>query len=660
MREIAIAAAVLLVLGSPEPPASAQAPPVFPATVERVAIDVTVVDGRGRPVSDLRPEDFEVLVDGRPRKVVSAQFLRHAAETPEAPALPAAATPKNPPFSTNADPPGRLIVLVPDVFNLSVGGARGAAEAAKRFLERLTPADRVALVTLPTGPRVDFTSDHAKLREALGKVMGGSLDRVRGMRYISMAEAFASRSRSDRRLWNGAINRECSGVRSQSELGQCISEMENEANQIYTAAKSNTATSITALRGLMRALGSIEGPKTVVLLSQGLVTGGSMGEPGADRELAPVAEDAARARVTLYTILIDRAFLDLINVSEREAPATPVQDRRLLADGLEAVTGYAGGQLYRVTVLADPGFERIAAETSAAWLLSIEPEAGDRDGKPHGLRVKVARDKTRTHARPQFVAAPAAAQPLTSAQRARQALEAPLGVVALPVAVTTYALGQVEGEDIELALAVEVGLEPAAPGLVLIWRATDEAGAVVGGEVVEGPLKPVNWAGGAYYSASLAVKPGSYLISVAVADATGRVGSVQHRDRAEFTPAGDLALSDLMLAEPERRAGGRAALNVDGRVRGRTLTAYLELRARQGGDGASPTVRFEIAPGTAPGAEPTLRQEATVQAEAAPGRFAAQATLDLAGLAPGPYLIRAVVGRQAYDVGRPLQLVPGP
>ena len=51
-----------------------QAPrPIFRAGVEIVVLDVGVVDGDGRPIRDLRPEDFAVTLDKRAGKIVTRQ-----------------------------------------------------------------------------------------------------------------------------------------------------------------------------------------------------------------------------------------------------------------------------------------------------------------------------------------------------------------------------------------------------------------------------------------------------------------------------------------------------------------------------------------------------------------------------------------------------------
>jgi hypothetical protein len=144
-------------------PLAARAQQVFPTGVDLVAVDVTVVDRQGRPVADLRAEDFEVKVGGQVRRIVSAQLVRQAAPVPEATTPPAPLS-----YCSNQDTPrGRLIVLVPDVGWMSTGGGRALTEAAGRFLAKLAPQDRVALITIPVGPSIDFTTDHAGARAVL-------------------------------------------------------------------------------------------------------------------------------------------------------------------------------------------------------------------------------------------------------------------------------------------------------------------------------------------------------------------------------------------------------------------------------------------------------------------------------------------------------------
>jgi hypothetical protein len=50
-------------------------------TANLVQLDVTVTDRQGRPVTDLKPEDFEVVVDGRRQAVTELSFVSTDAGT---------------------------------------------------------------------------------------------------------------------------------------------------------------------------------------------------------------------------------------------------------------------------------------------------------------------------------------------------------------------------------------------------------------------------------------------------------------------------------------------------------------------------------------------------------------------------------------------------
>ena len=65
-----------------------QPPPRIRVSVDVVAVDVQVIDSTGRPVPNLGPEKFSVTINGRRRRVVSAEQIGS-----EAPGLPGKAAP---------------------------------------------------------------------------------------------------------------------------------------------------------------------------------------------------------------------------------------------------------------------------------------------------------------------------------------------------------------------------------------------------------------------------------------------------------------------------------------------------------------------------------------------------------------------------------------
>src|SRR5215472_11329521 len=61
--------------------AAPQQPPRSPSefrvrvSVNLVQVDATVTDSHGNPVSDLTTADFQILLDGKPQKVTSCNFV---------------------------------------------------------------------------------------------------------------------------------------------------------------------------------------------------------------------------------------------------------------------------------------------------------------------------------------------------------------------------------------------------------------------------------------------------------------------------------------------------------------------------------------------------------------------------------------------------------
>src|SRR6185369_3988068 len=89
--------------------------PRFRSSVELTPMDVGVYDDRGRPVIDLKPEDFVVRVDGTARRVVNATWI--PLEAPPGPAAPPAPDGYS---SNDSATGGRLILLVIDQPNIRV------------------------------------------------------------------------------------------------------------------------------------------------------------------------------------------------------------------------------------------------------------------------------------------------------------------------------------------------------------------------------------------------------------------------------------------------------------------------------------------------------------------------------------------------------------
>ena len=112
---------VLLALGmgmsSGAPTAAQEQSSAFRVAVDLVPVDVQVLDGQGHPVVDLTPGEFDVTINGRRRRVVSAALISDRA----------AAGRENQPATTSAvavADGGRVIVIAIDCLTSVVIGPR--------------------------------------------------------------------------------------------------------------------------------------------------------------------------------------------------------------------------------------------------------------------------------------------------------------------------------------------------------------------------------------------------------------------------------------------------------------------------------------------------------------------------------------------------------
>jgi VWFA-related protein len=157
---LAPAAALALALASEDPPEVHLRERV---DVERVLIELRVVDGHGRPVRGLGPDHFRVRLAERDVAVESA-FWVDGAEAPLAEqAREAGLAPEA--------PRGRLVVFFfqKDLERSRIGGLMHMTREAAAMLDRLAPEDRVAVASFDSHLKLwaDFTEDRATARRAL-------------------------------------------------------------------------------------------------------------------------------------------------------------------------------------------------------------------------------------------------------------------------------------------------------------------------------------------------------------------------------------------------------------------------------------------------------------------------------------------------------------
>jgi VWFA-related protein len=343
--------------------------PVFRSGVDVLSVDVQVVDKDGYPVTDLTPDQFRATVDGRPRQVVSAAQVGTAvrreatsASGPKGTALVPQPAPQAPGESYPDMPP---IILAFDCQSFPPAAEVHVIQIARDFVSHLDPAQRVGLLAYPIGPKLDPTTDHGIVADAIGQIRG---------------------QKAPTQLLPSEI---VDGSLHPCPLCGPLADPFIQAQELEAEGRIRLG----ILEELMRNLGTVKGRKVVVLVSAGMVVADRVGfRPDLGEYGMRVGKVAAEANVTVYSLFIDKTLFTQISAERRHAMdrnTSIFRDGNILSRMVDQVSGASGGDMFRS--LTDDGayaFERLRRETSAYYLIGVE--VADRDGKTHAVTVKAS------------------------------------------------------------------------------------------------------------------------------------------------------------------------------------------------------------------------------------------------------------------------------
>ena len=560
-----------------------------PTPDEPVAIDFYAIGSEG-PVFDLRIDEVTIKIDGRARKVRSLRYIPLPMSDPAALDGPPDLEPA---FGTNqVEANGRWVTIVIDHESIRPGTERDAVSAVIRMIRQLGPRDRVSYVTMPNGAlEVEFTEKHDQVIEALRRF------RATGQREPTEQE------------------RSC-----------------------------RTRTLLNSLSHYIEGLEPLEGPKQIVLVSTGMLNprrdAPMLGPPGPCEirmvYYQEVSRAASLARASTFVVQPDDVSMD----PARQVFVDPTASRFAAADedraGLESLAGVTGGEFMRIIGPEDNTLLNHVRGSAGYYIATVEPDAGERNGAPHRVEVNVARDKVRVRTRPE-VFIPRRPGTTTKAPSAPEMLRNGVFYRALPLRVTAVPSASDPGRikiltvldspepDVQFTQAV-FGIIDERDKLVAQWTANDR----------ERGTTPVVTAGeGA---------PGTYRLRVAAIDESGRRGTAEYPLIAQLTEAGALTTSGLALGVS--RDGTFNPKMVFGSDQ--AAVTYLEIYGRAPKTD-SITVRIEVAPTNDGRALVTGAGRIVPQQD---DRRVMIGALPIAALAPGDYVVRAIVSVDGRPVGR--------
>ncbi|HUE85703.1 MAG TPA: VWA domain-containing protein [Vicinamibacterales bacterium] len=630
-----------LVMGGalPAAPANAQEAPIFRSGVDLITVDATVVGPDGHADPRLGRDDFVLKVDGKVRRVVSAQFVRHTSTAEEASSSPRFH------FSSNEFlDPGRLVVVAVDEPHIRRAEGRTALEAAGKFIDGLPAADRVAVLGIGRSGTIEFTRDRALARRRL-TTLSGQADPVFLQFNLGLSEAVEIADGSRTRLAD-VVLRECGQAltnyinparaidEAATGVGRdaCPEQVEQESRAMAQHARTQARISLSALENLVASVSELERPTTVVLLSEGLV---------ADPRLIDFSEFAARAqeaRVSIYVLHMETPLFEA--ATDRLSP-TFLKDVQVRGDGLARLAGSAKGAVFRL-VGSDPApFQRIANELAGHYLIAFEPLASERDGRVHRIELSVTNARGQIRARQAFRLPVAVRSARAREEDLVTLLRSAQPATELPVRVATYTYVEPVSAQVRVVVSTEAEASSGPnSGVVLGYVLVDTNGVIA----ASGALR--SEAG--RHAFTTRVTAGSYTLRVGSIDALGRRGLVERTFTAAVRQQGGVQISDLILAPAP--AGPDIPLHpIIDRIDETRMVAYLELAAQAARPLNDVRVRFELI-----GEDDTARRPEFAGDVVASGSLwaSARVVMPLDGLPRGRYVVVAKVMSGEQEVAR--------
>jgi VWFA-related protein len=677
MRSIAIAVCVAALAA----PSSRAQQPIFRSGVDLVRFDVRVTDTSGRPITDLRRDELQIVEDGRVLPLLLFQHLQEPAGNYADAALRSVSAEVS---SNRGAPRGHLYLLVFDQPHITPGNEQVARRAAETFIRtRVRASDRVAVVGIPgPGPELGFTADRTRAAAELTKVRGDLERNVKSAAgNISLQEAYEIVSGNDRVTADvlarqsvdltadvgAAAAAGMSGLvdRAASRQGESPTVMRKvileNARTVVAQADATTRDVLQRLADLVAQYRVVEGRKTVVLFSEGFH------QANVSRELEQVAAAAAQSYAVFYAFDLNRRASS--DISQQQLPATTaaaeIHARTEPLGSLAAETD--GALVIDAASHLDAALDRIADQAQDYYLVGFTPSAAalDARGAYRRVSVRVSRPGARVSARTGY-ATPKAPGTLDRRRSIDAALAAPFAQQGLRLEYTTYTMRSDNAGRARVILSLEADLpvrdetHTAADVVFVVRDARDGRVVASGTDTMALPAAASQGAatGAGTFRVHFDIPPGAYLMRAVVREPGGLLGSADRRLDVRGLTGPDVTVSDVIL---ESAAGGslpvRARACIDDGLAG-MVEAY----------GRSPA---QLAPLDAAVTLVRASGEIVATVRAAPDETMSTGTgvrrrlnfsLPLAAVAPGSYVARVTVrsaSETIADLSREVEVVEG-
>jgi len=555
---------------------------VLRINTELVQTDVMVFDKKGVFIGGLKPEQFELTVEGRPQPITFFEQVRSGSSREVRLLSKEKADAESSPINENR---GRTIIFFVDDLHLAPDSLERTRKTLRQFIDNeMTESDLVAIASTSgdLGFLQQFTDFKAVLRAATDRLIHHPYnvkDLTDSRTPMTEYTALAIERNEDPGVLDFYIERclkEAFPLRYRRE--SCDLQVKSRARLMLLQSASVILNTYSSLESLMHSASLFPGRKLVFFFSDGFLLDTGPRNASPRDKLKQITDAALRSGVVVYTIDARGLFsgqLDATNNvpfdKQNRLETTSLREGAAMQDALNALAGDTGGRALRNQNYFDRWVNKILDETSQYYLLAWRP--GNREETLGTFRnivvrvvdhpeyeVRLPRGFLNANPKPQ----PAPVTEIEGPAQAHKELQKALTSVSPRREILT-SLSAVFLDTPEHGTVLTTSVQVANETLSYQSKDGKQLASVdVVGVVVNDRGKPAgsfqtrlninaltdaaNQNTSSIYNSRLPLTPGLYQVRVATRDInSGRIGSAQQWVEIPNLAQGRLSLSSLLL-----------------------------------------------------------------------------------------------------------------
>jgi VWFA-related protein len=368
-----------------------------------VEIGVVVRDSRGHSVSGLTQADFDVRDEGKRREIkgFSVQKFAPAGATAAPDSAAQEAAPGN-------QPKPRWVAMVFDNLSMPAADLYNSKAAAKRYLkDGLAANDRVAVLTISSGQVLPFTSDAAKIAEAIDKVklqerqiksstcplltpydayqIANGIDptalTVKAAEYSACASACGITT-PPRRTKGGGGN-------GPPPCDAAIQGVQAMSRSLWEEIRLNSQATLLSLKSIVDFMTRLNGSRVILMASSGFLSG------TLEYEESQLVDRALHGNVVINALDAKGLYTsEGLETGQATSPQSVIyrqlqgtRGKAALNDAMGDLAESTGGLYFHNNNDLNAGFKELGMQPEVSYLLAVEPAA--LDNKYHPLKVSL-------------------------------------------------------------------------------------------------------------------------------------------------------------------------------------------------------------------------------------------------------------------------------